>query len=104
MPGNHHKEEADSYTYENIITGNDQWNPRAIMEKLTAPQSIQIKKGKLQWSKVNNAAGYIVIAGEQVIDISDKTTCKLPANINGAVEVRAISRYGSLGKKSSIDL
>ena len=98
------KEEADTYTYENIVKGTDQWNPRAIMEKLQAPQSIQIKKGKLQWSKVNNAAGYIVIAGEQVIDITNKTTCKLPTTVNRAVEVRAISRYGSLGKKSSIDL
>ena len=76
----------------------------AALNNSTLPGGIKIKKGKLQWSKVNNAAGYIVIAGEQVIDITNKTTCKLPTTVNGAVEVRAISRYGTLGKKSSIDL
>lgn len=37
-------EEADTYIYENIIPGTDQWNPRMIIEELSALKFVSKKK------------------------------------------------------------
>ena len=57
------KEEADKYTYENMIPGNDGWNPRIMMEKLGSPRSLVYQQGTLKWNPVKNAIGYIVYDG-----------------------------------------
>lgn len=46
------KEEADKYTYENMIPGNDGWNPRIMMEKLGSPRSLVYQQGTLKWNPV----------------------------------------------------
>ena len=46
-------EEASRCTYENMIMGSDQWNPRLYMKPLAAPAKLRYKRGVLQWKPVS---------------------------------------------------
>lgn len=56
-----------------MIPGNDNWNPRTIMEELKAPHDLVYQQGTLTWEPVKNAIGYIVYDGEQIIGTTTKT-------------------------------
>ena len=92
------KVEADKYTYENMIPGNDNWNPRTIMEELKAPHDLVYQQGTLTWEPVKNAIGYIVYDGEQIIGTTTKTIFSV-LKVNYALKVSAVNQYGSQGKK-----
>lgn len=93
-------EEADTYTYENIITGSDQWNPRLIMDKLPAPGSLNQKDQELKWKSVDGAIGYIVFDGDQIVGMTYHTSLALPGYPVASLQVCAVNRYGSLGMKA----
>lgn len=95
-------EEAAAYTYENIIPGTDQWNPRLMMEKLPAPKSVKKKDGALQWKEVNGAVGYVVFSGERVLGMTRGTSLVLPGYPAVSLQVCAVNRYGALGVKASL--
>lgn len=87
--------EANQLIYENIIPGNDGWNPRKIMDELPSPENIQWKNGTLSWTAVNNAAGYVVVADGSLY-VTEKALLKMkPAK---EVVIYAVSRFGALGK------
>lgn len=92
------KVEADKYTYENMIPGDDNWNPRVIMEELKAPRNLVYQQGTLTWQPVKNAIGYIVYDGEQIIGTTTTTTFSVQ-KVNYALKVSAVSLYGAQGKK-----
>lgn len=93
-------EEAATYTYENIIPGTDQWNPREMMKKLPAPKEVQ-KKGKcLEWKSVDNARGYIVFSGDRILGMTSETSLSLPDYAVKQLQVCAVNQYGSLGHKA----
>lgn len=94
-------EEAETYTYENIITGNDQWNPRLIMEKLPAPKVLGKKKQTLKWEAVDGAIGYIVFDGDKILDMTCDTSLTLPGYPAVSLQVCAVNRYGALGIKAT---
>lgn len=90
-------EEASKYTYENMISSRDGWDPRAMMVKLDAPKEMTYTDGTLSWKPVEGAAGYIVYDGDDIIAVTDATSVNAPA-INTALKVRAVNRYGSQGR------
>ena len=92
------KEEADKYTYENMIPGNDGWNPRIMMEKLGCPRSLVYQQGTLKWNPVKNAIGYIVYDGEQILGTTTDTSFPV-SEVNYALKVSAVNQYGTQGKK-----
>ena len=92
------KEEADKYTYENMIPGNDGWNPRIMMEKLGSPRSLVYQHGTLKWNPVKNAIGYIVYDGEQILGTTTDTSFPV-SKVNYALKVSAVNQYGTQGKK-----
>lgn len=92
------KEEADKYTYENMIPGNDGWNPRIMMEKLGSPRSLVYQQGTLKWNPVKNAIGYIVYDGEQILGTTTDTSFPV-SEVNYALKVSAVNQYGTQGKK-----
>lgn len=91
------KDEADKLTYENVILNNgNTWNPREIMAQLPAPKGLKVKGNKVSWKRVKGATGYIVLAGDYVIDITTKCKADIEPGTT-AIQVRAVSKYGALG-------
>ncbi len=97
------KEEADRYTYENMISSSDGWNPRLYMEEMPATKTIKISKsGLLRWEPVAGAIGYLIInSNENIVAISSKCMAKI-ANPDQSYTVRAVSQYGHLGTPATI--
>lgn len=93
------KAEADRMTYENIIPGNDGWNPREMMRRLPAPQGVKVEGNAVTWQAVDGAIGYVVIAGDRVAGITDGTSLTLPSPAgDDSLRVRAVNRSGTLGE------
>lgn len=92
--------EAAAYTYENIIPGTDQWNPRAMMEKLPAPKSVKKKGQQVEWKSVDGATGYLVFSGDRVLGMTCGTSLTLPEYPVMVLQVCAVNQYGSLGNKA----
>ena len=92
------KTEAAEYTYENMIPGDDNWNPRGIMEELRAPRNLIYQQGTLTWQPVKNAIGYIIYDGEQIIGTTTATAFPV-LKVNYALKVSAVNKSGSQGKK-----
>lgn len=92
-------EEAAAYTYENIIPGTDQWDPRRMMEKLSVPKAVKKENRTLSWKGVDDAIGYIVFNGDEVLGMTCKTSFELPEYPVTSLRICAVNRYGSLGSK-----
>lgn len=93
------REEADRYTYENMILGVDSWNPREMMTELNAPRELSYKAGYFTWKPVKDAIGYVVFDGEQVIGTTTATSFPVQA-LKYSLKVCAVNAYGTLGKWS----
>lgn len=90
--------EADSMIYENIIPGNDGWDPRSMMRTLPPPANVSVSDSHVSWDAVPDARGYVVMDGDEVVGFSTGTRCNLTQSPKGEVKVRAVNAYGSLGK------
>ncbi len=97
-------EEAANYTYENVIMQQDGWDPHGMMEQLPAPKQIRLKENILQWEKVPNAVGYLLLAGETVLGITSKTLFTLPTGAQAGITIQAVNRFGTVGKATAIKL
>lgn len=54
--------EAATYTLENVLKGNDNWDPLPLMEKTDAPVNVTISAaGTLNWDVVPYAISYVVM-------------------------------------------
>ncbi|MFV0329943.1 MAG: pectinesterase family protein [Dysgonomonas sp.] len=92
------KEEADILVYENVVPGSDNWNPRFIMNKLSAPKNLKINNKQLQWQNVSEAIGYIVSNNDKILTITKDTYCSFPSNISGAIKVCPVNKFGAIGE------
>ncbi len=93
------KEDAEKYTYENVVMQDDQWNPRAMMAKLPAPAKAKMEGNALTWKRVRDAAGYIVFSGEKVLGFTKETYFVLPQGHLSDLGVQAVNEYGVPGGK-----
>lgn len=96
------KEEADTYVYEQMIPGEDGWNPREMMKKLAAPLQLKIIGDTLRWQSVPSAIGYIVSVNDTVFAITNQIEIQLSNRLKDEVTVCAVNRYGSLGHTTSL--
>lgn len=96
------KEEADTYVYENIIPGSDNWNPRAIMESLPTSQKLSVKGKDINWEEVDGAIGYILFEGDKMVGTTNLTQIQLSNEAKNVLTLRAINSYGSLGQALQI--
>lgn len=93
------KEEASRYTYENIIKGTNQWNPRSMMEALPSPANIRIEQDRLQWDAVPGAAGYVLDVDGTIVDMTTEfQSLWKPDRKSVVLLIRAVNQYGALGK------
>lgn len=91
------EDEAAKYTYENIITSPDGWNPKSFYtsEKLPAVENINLYGTTLSWDGQNKAICYLVFEDGKFIGQTAETTMEVDAN-GGDYTVKAVNKYGSL--------
>ena len=93
------KAEADRMTYDNIIPGKDNWNPKAMMERLPEPEGAKADGGTITWQPVDGAIGYLVMSGDRVIGITADTKLQTGKTDGAAnLRIRAVNKYGTPGK------
>ncbi len=94
--------ESLQYTYDNIVSGTDHWNPKAMIATLPFPQNIRKEKGRLMWDAVPGAIGYLLEMDGKIIGMPTTAQFALKKkNKGGVVLVRAVNQYGSLGQASA---
>lgn len=96
------KEGAARYTYDNIIKGVDQWDPRNRMEPAPSPRNIRMEQGRLQWDAVPGASGYILDVEGKIVDMTtDARSLWKPDRKGTVLLIRTVNRYGALGKAAA---
>lgn len=96
--------EATKYTYDNIISQTDNWNPRAYFEPVSAPTNLTVTNSVLNWTKSDYAICYVVLRDTTVIGFSkdnsftDLTSTK---GMSYTYTVKAVNEYGSLSAASN---
>lgn len=96
-------EEAASYTYGNVISGKDNWNPRAVFESLNPVMNAKKENQRLSWNAVDYALCYIIYAEDKVIDFSTSTDYEIPSHIMANdFYIQPVNESGSLGKKTLV--
>ncbi len=95
-------EEASQYTYSNILSGSDYWNPREIMESVAAPENVYLNGNTLSWDDVDYAMCYVIRQNDKVIGFTTETSYLLDEIIEtDSYQVQAANEFGSLGELSS---
>ena len=93
------QEEAAVYTYENVVGGSDDWNPRSKFEPVTTAQKLTIDDSyKLEWESVDYAICYVVYRNDEVIGFTTSTEFEIEATLRSSASyyVQAVNEYGSL--------
>ncbi|MCD8289931.1 MAG: pectinesterase family protein [Prevotella sp.] len=94
-------EEAATYTYSNILSGDDYWNPRELMESVAKPENVTINDYGLTWDAVDYAMCYVVLCNDVVIGFTTDTNYALTdVSADDVYKVQAANEYGSLGEIS----
>ena len=96
-------EEAAKYTYEAVIFGNDDWNPRKFFEPVEAPAEVVYANGKLTWKAVPYAICYLVIDAEgNVVGMTKDNEYAIAEA--GTYTLRSVNEYGSLGESTNFEV
>ena len=96
-------EEAAKYTYEAVIFGNDDWNPRKFFEPVEAPTEVVYANGKLTWKAVPYAICYLVIDAEgNVVGMTKDDEYAIAEA--GTYTLRSVNEYGSLGESTNFEV
>jgi len=93
--------EAAKYTYSNVLSGLDNWNPRTLIAQNSQPFPIKFSSENLSWRAVDNAAGYIVYKNNQVIGFTKATSFPVNKKDKGSYSVQRVNKFGSLGAHST---
>ena len=98
-------EEAAKYTYEAVVSGNDDWNPRKLMEAVNAPANLCYSDvdRTLSWQASDYAICYIVIDQDDHVVGFTKDTYFMTDGKGNKYSVKAVNEYGSLSSASVID-
>lgn len=95
--------EAATYTYENVTSGSDSWDPKAIIESTDAPANVKISKsGILSWDTTPYSICYVVIKNNKVIGFTTSTSYTDGAYSSLATyNVVAVAQSGALSPQSA---
>lgn len=91
------KEEADFYTIENVLGGDDNWNPTSLTEQASAPTGVEIDGSTLTWDDNQYVLCWAVCRDGKVIDFTTEPTYTV-TDANAKYSVRAANQMGGLGE------
>lgn len=90
--------EAATYNYENVILGNDTWDPRATKTEATdAPNNVILSGNTLTWTANDYAICYVITKNNKVLGFTSSTSYTDAAFVAGSVyKVTAVAESGAL--------
>lgn len=88
--------QAATYTYDNIIKADDDWDPQAYYEKLQDP-TVTMTNSTLSWEDDSDAICYLIFKDGDYFGKTTSTTY-LVDDTDATYEVKAMNRYGSLSE------
>ena len=91
------KEEADFYTIENVLGGDDDWNPTSLTEQASAPTGVEIDGNTLTWDDNQYVLCWAVCRDGKVIDFTTEPTYTVEDAV-AKYSVRAANQMGGLGE------
>ena len=92
--------EAAQYTVENVLGGNDVWQPTFDTEQVTAPV-LSISGSTLNWADSNYVLGWAVFKDDIFIDFVTTNSFDISGNTTGIYSIRAANGMGGLGNSSN---
>lgn len=99
-------DDVAKYSYENVISGSDHWNPRQLMEPVDDPKYISWYKdvNKMNWTASEYAICYVVFdANDNVLAITKEANCEIEAGKVPAY-IKAVNENGSLSQKYEVSV
>ncbi|GGF05789.1 hypothetical protein GCM10011518_13780 [Flavobacterium limi] len=99
------KAQADEYTIENVLSGTDKWDPRLIVEQITAPSNLVFSgSNTLKWDNNPYAICYVVSKDGNIISITTDATYvdNIPATGIHEYAVQAVNEFGGLSVVSTL--
>lgn len=97
------KEEADFYTIENVLGGDDDWNPTSLTEQASAPTGVEIDGSTLTWDDNQYVLCWAVCRDGKVIDFTTEPTYTV-TDANAKYSVRAANQMGGLGEAAEAQI
>lgn len=97
------KEEADFYTIENVLGGDDDWNPTSLTEQASAPTGVEIDGNTLTWDDNQYVLCWAVCRDGKVIDFTTEPTYTV-TDANAKYSVRAANQMGGLGEAAEAQI
>lgn len=97
------KEEADFYTIENVLGGDDDWNPTSLTEQASAPTGVEIDGNTLTWDDNQYVLCWAVCQDGKVIDFTTEPTYTV-GDASAKYSVRAANQMGGLGEAAEAQI
>jgi pectin methylesterase-like acyl-CoA thioesterase len=96
-------EEAAAYTYEAVVGGTDEWNPRAFFEATSSPGNVVMSGGRLSWEASQYAICYVIYKNGRAYSFTTELYYEdVLTSAEDRYYVRAVNEYGSLGGASDV--
>lgn len=91
--------EASNYTYENILKGTDNWDPKSMLTVPGKVSGVALDSNTLSWTAVQGANGYIVFENGKYVGQSKTNALTMEkANSSATYTVKAVTKYGMVGE------
>ncbi len=87
-------EEAAAYTYDNVVGGADDWNPRQLFEDIDAPTNVQFNNSTVNWKASPYAICYLIFKDGELMAQTKDTTYNVASTESDNITIRAISESG----------
>jgi hypothetical protein len=93
--------EASNYTLSNVVAGADAWDATLKPQTTASQSNLIVSSNNLSWNVVEGAISYIILKDGLVNAFTTATT--IPVT-NGLYDVIAVSEFGALSSKASIQI
>ncbi|MBQ8592733.1 MAG: hypothetical protein IJ467_00370, partial [Bacteroidaceae bacterium] len=90
-------EEAAKFTVENVLAGDDGWQPQLLTEQANTP-NITVENGVLSWNASDYVFCYAICKNGQIIEFTNENSWTIPADAaeTDYYSVRAANNMGGL--------
>jgi hypothetical protein len=95
-------EEAAQYTLQNVVGGDDNWQPDMLCEACDAPQ-VKGEGSQLSWDAVPYAICYVVTKNGEVAGFTKETSFS-GYTAGDTWQVQAVNEYGGLSQKATANM